>query len=66
MRAIKPPEQMGMLMSAGSASSPLTGDVVGREKSSERSLRLWRDLAVIRWVGKHCLIRPGEVLSRRL
>lgn len=31
MRAIKPPEQMGMLMSAGSASSPLTGDVVRRE-----------------------------------
>lgn len=31
MRAIKPPEQMGMLMSAGSASSPLTRDVMGRE-----------------------------------
>lgn len=31
MRAIKLPEQMGMLMSAGSASSPLTRDVMGRE-----------------------------------
>jgi len=27
----QPPEQMGMLMSAGSASSPLTRDVMGRE-----------------------------------
>lgn len=66
MRAIKPPEQMGMLMSAGSASSPLTRDVVGRENSSRWSLRLRRDFAAIRWVGKHFLIRPGEVLSRRL
>lgn len=31
MRAIKPPEQMGMLMSAGSASSPLTRVVMWRE-----------------------------------
>lgn len=31
MRAIKLPEQMGMLMSASSASSLLTKDVTGRE-----------------------------------
>lgn len=31
MGAIKPPQQMGMLMSAGSASSPLTRGVTGRE-----------------------------------
>lgn len=67
MGAIKPPQQMGMLMSAGSASSLLTRGVMGKEGlQTKRSLGLWRDSAVITRVGKHRLIRAGEVLSRHL
>lgn len=59
MRALKPPEQMGMLMSADSASS--YQGCHGEKKARDGA---WGcgGTRVIRWVGEHYLIRAGEVL----
>lgn len=59
MRALKPPEQMGMLMSAASAFSDQ--GCHGERKAQDGP---WGcgGTGVIRWVGEHCFISAGDVL----